>query len=183
MAVGWWLNLAQLGRPIAGGNSNVGYSDAMAWFLTFSTYGTHLPGDERGSTNRQLGRVQPQSAFRAFAAGQMTETSFCLVDAADRQAVLNTIIELCERREWRLIALHIRPTHVHGLVQAERVSPSRVMGDWKANASQTLRRRWPARQHFWTRGGNIRSVKNSIDVVRTYILEGQGAPMETYSQP
>ena len=30
------------------------YLGAVAYFLTFSTYGVHLPGDERGSTDRIL---------------------------------------------------------------------------------------------------------------------------------
>ena len=35
----------------------------MAYFATFSTYGTHLPGDARGSTDRNAGRIQGQSAL------------------------------------------------------------------------------------------------------------------------
>ncbi len=155
----------------------------MAHFLTFSTYGTHLPGDERGSTDRHQGRLRAgYPAFEEFAARVMPEPAFRLEDAADRQSVVAAILEVCRHREWRLLALHVRVTHVHGLVQAELVSPARVMGDWKAYSSRQLKARWPDRRHFWTRGGDTRSVRNEVDGVRMYILSSQGEPMEIYDE-
>jgi REP element-mobilizing transposase RayT len=110
----------------------------------------------------------------------MAEPEFRLEDLADRQMVREAIVALCRRRAWRLLALHVRTTHVHGLVQAEGVPPNRVMGDWKANVSHALKSRWPDRQRFWTRGGDVRSVRSSVDEVLRYILDGQGEPMEIY---
>lgn len=154
----------------------------MAYFLMFLTYGTHLPGDERGTLDRHLGPLTaPEPVLEKFAARLMTEPAFRLEDSEDRRTVLETIIALCRRREWRLIALHVRPTHVHGLVQAERISPGRIVGDWKANTSQVLKRHWPDRQRFWARGAYTRSVKDSLHDVMAYILDGQGEPMEIYT--
>ena len=110
----------------------------------------------------------------------MTETAFRLDDAGDRLAVRLAVVEVCRERGWRLLALHVRLEHVHGLVQAESATPGRVMGDWKAYASRALKLRRPGRQKFWTRGGAASSVRGSVDEVMRYILEGQGEPMETY---
>ena len=153
----------------------------MAYFLTFSTYGVHLPGDERGSTDRHLGRLPAGvPALEDFATGIMNESPFHLAEPGDREAVLETIAALCVRREWRLMALHVRTTHLHGLVQAEAELPARVMGDWKANSSRVLKTRCPERQRFWARGGDYRTVRESLDAVIEYILYGQGEPMATY---
>ena len=153
----------------------------MAYFLTFSTYGVHLPGDERGSTDRHLGRLPAGvPALEDFATGIMNESPFHLAEPGDREAVLETIVALCVRREWRLMALHVRTTHLHGLVQAEGELPARVMGDWKANSSRVLKTRCPERQRFWARGGDCRTVRDSLDAVIEYILRGQGEPMATY---
>lgn len=120
----------------------------MIYFLTFSTYGTHLPGDSRGSIHQQL-HQGPQRKL-------MTEPAYRLERAADRAAVLETIIEVCRHREWRLIAPHVRAEHVHGVVHVECVSPSRVPGDGKSYSSRALRKLSPGRKNFWTVGGDAR---------------------------
>ena len=103
----------------------------MAYFVTLSTYGTHLPGDARGSTDRNAGRIQGQSALETFANRLMPEVPFRLEHPADRSVVLHAIVEVCRQRQWRLMALHVRCEHVHGLVQAEGATAGKVMGDWK----------------------------------------------------
>jgi REP element-mobilizing transposase RayT len=110
----------------------------------------------------------------------MTEPAFCLEDPMDRRAVLDAIVEVCRFRQWRLMALHVRVTHLHGLVQAEGVTPQRVIADWKAYASRSLKQRWPERKHFWATGGNVRSIRESVEDALRYVIDGQGEPMDTY---
>ena len=95
--------------------------------------------------------------------------------------MLNAIVEVCRYREWRLIALHIREAHLHGVVQVENATPGRVMGEWKSYGSRSLKVRWPGRKQFWTRGGDCRSVDgDSLYRILRYVLEEQGEPMEIY---
>jgi len=153
----------------------------MSYFLTFSTYGTHLLGDPRGSTHRHEGRLVPRPAYETSSRNLMKESPFRLSRLEDRQAVFEAILEVCRYREWRLIALHVRTEHVHGLVQAEGVQPHRVMGDWKAYGSRALRKLWPDRTHFWTSGGDTRGISGSgVNAIARYILAEQGEPMETF---
>jgi len=97
----------------------------------------------------------------------MRELPFRLESVEDRKLVLAAIVEVCQFRGWRLIALHVRETHVHGVVQAENATPGRVMGDWKAYGSRRLK------DCRTFRGDNLASVLR-------YVLEEQGEPMETY---
>ena len=153
----------------------------MTYFLTFSTYGTHLPGDSRGSTNRHDGRLPPLPALQHHAASLMPELPFRLEGVEDRRLVLNAIIEVFRCRERRLIALHVREALLHGVVQVENATPGRVMRDWKSYGSRTLKVRWPGRKQFGTRGGDCRSVAgDGLNQVLRYVLEEQGEPMEMY---
>ena len=153
----------------------------MTYFLTFTTYGTHLPGDTRGSSDRRGAPLEVSSAMETFARNLMPEGPFRLEGAEDRRTVRDAIVEVCGYRRWHLLALHVRPEHVHGLVQAEGVGGGRVMGDWKRYSSRALRSRWPYRRQFWTGGGSTRSVNGSgLNRIVRYILDEQGEPLETY---
>ena len=156
----------------------------MAYFLMFTTYGTHLPGDSRGSLDRNAGRLEDRPALVTYSKNVMPETAFRLSGAEDRKIVLDAILAVCRYRQWRLIALHVRTEHVHGLVQAEGVTARRVMGDWKSYATRGLRQRWPERRQFWTRVGNCRRVNDrGFDDIVHYVLEEQGEPLATYLVP
>ena len=79
---------------------------------TFTTYGTHLPGDARGSLNRRGTLIEVSPALETFASNLMPEEPFRLKRAEDRRAVRAAIVEVCRHRGWHLIALHVRPEHV-----------------------------------------------------------------------
>ena len=98
-----------------------------------------------------------------------------------RQLVKEAIIEVCKYRGWKLVALHVRTTHVHAIVNAE-ATPWRVMIDWKAYATRRLRMSDPTRVVYWAQGGSARSLKTERDVRRAmaYVLEEQGEPLETF---
>ena len=167
-------------RTLAGAISFREYNQSMAYFVTFTTYGTHLPGDSRGSWDRHVGRLLTQSALETSAKQLMPQSPFRLEHVEDRLMVRDAIVQVCRHREWRLIALHVRFEHIHGLVQAEGATPEKVIGAWKAYASRALKVRWPNRQHFWARGGDTRTVQGPVDRVIAYVLDHQGDQMETY---
>ena len=153
----------------------------MIYFLTFTTYGTHLPGDARGSIDRHEGKLSSRPALATFASKIMPEPPFQLDHLRDREAVRDEIVRTCEHRQWRLIALQVRTEHVHAVVQAEGVPASRVIGEWKAYSTRALKQRWTTRQHFWTTGGDSRTVPGAgLTQIIRYVLEEQGEPMTTY---
>jgi REP element-mobilizing transposase RayT len=96
----------------------------------------------------------------AQAEGQMYEPPY-LLDAARRRVVLGQIKETCERRNWALIAAHVRANHVHVIVQSD-VTADDTMDALKAYASRALNRSGldGARRKRWTRHGSTAFVES-----------------------
>jgi hypothetical protein len=120
-------------------------SGPLAYFLTWHTYGTWLPGQADGSVDdahHEYGTAfappDPERAVRC--AAQLVHAPLTL-DAPRRAAVQAAVVEVCAYRGWALLALHVRTTHVHAVVTAP-VAPEKVLNDFKAYA---MRRRGPAR--------------------------------------
>src|SRR5687767_3160994 len=108
---------------------------AVAYFITFTTYGTWLHGRESGSVDRQHhtfgtpvlpGDPQREQACR----DRMAEEPY-LLDDGRRATVLETIRDVALHRGWRLWAVHVRTNHVHLVITAE-AAPEKVMADMKA---------------------------------------------------
>jgi REP element-mobilizing transposase RayT len=159
----------------------------MLYLLTFTCYGSHLPGDARGSFDHlRRGERRPIDAnpgLEAYRRRSTRQAPYVLESAQARSVVRSAIVEVCAHRCWFLHALHVRTNHVHGIVDAE-VPFSRVFGDWKAYASRALRAagQSPSDRLFWTHGGSARRILSPQDLDRAlrYVLLGQGRLMETY---
>lgn len=93
--------------------------DPIAFFLTWTTYGTWLPGDERGWVLRGRGFQIPDPIRRQRAAARMTESA-CVLDQDQRAIVEQTIANHCTIRNWQLHAVNCRTNHVHVVVSANR---------------------------------------------------------------
>jgi len=109
----------------------------------------------------------------------MTHPAYVL-DKPRREATLAGIREGCERRNWGLIAVHVRTNHVHVVVMADR-SADPVMIALKAYASRHLNRIEPDCRR-WTKHGSTHILWNP-DAMRCavqYVVAGQGDPMEVY---
>lgn len=173
----------------------------LAYFITFTTYGTQLHGAGKGSgsVDRQHNEfgapfVPPDDDREARAADCMTGPPYVMSEEA-RRVVRNAILGLCEEKGWRLLALHVRTSHVHVVVFAER-APGRLMSDLKARASRDLNRAEGAAHGAahtkgetaaatfkrWTRHGSTRYLfdEHSVAAAVAYTLDGQGAPMAVY---
>src|ERR1041385_9131130 len=88
--------------------------------------------------------------------------------------------EACSRRGWTLLAAHVRPSHVHVVVEADR-NPEIVMSALKAYVSRSLNESeyHPRR---WARHGSTR-YRRSIAEIRAavhYVISKQGDAMETF---
>ncbi len=162
---------------------------ALAYLLTFSSYGTHLPGSEKGwvSVQRQIhgSPLLPSNPGRkAYWQAHLKEIPWVL-DVEARRITLNTLLSVCRYREWIAHALHIRTTHVHAVVSGE-VAPERMLSDFKAYATRALRRGLPAprRCRYWTHHGSTRYLWNtaSLNAAVEYVLNGQGAKMACYPE-
>src|SRR5256885_16629826 len=92
--------------------------EPLAYFLTWATYGTWLPGDERGWVEYRHGWRLPDPVRKLEAAAKMTEDA-CLLDPEQRAVVERQIAETCRVRGWVLHAVNCRSNHAHVVVTAD----------------------------------------------------------------
>jgi hypothetical protein len=126
-------------------------ADAIAFFLTWTAYGSWLPGDDRGWVDG-TGQVRLAEPLRKAVALRRMAEGIVLLDVDQRVAVEDAIVAHARLRGWHLHGVACRRQHVHVVVSA--VS------------------RW------WTEGGSRRRVfcDGDLAAVVAYVLECQGVP-------
>ena len=118
--------------------------DPLAFFLTWPTYGTWLPGDERGWVQHGKGFQLPDPIRKLEAEARMTEDA-CILDEEQRRLVEKTIVDHCRIRGWELHAVNCRPNHLHVVVTANQ-DPDEVRGQFKAWCTRKLKELEQARR-------------------------------------
>src|SRR5437899_1237064 len=138
------------------------------WLLTWTTYGSWLPGDRRGFVSEvrdesggKLLHNTPGTpcdvdlpSLQAYAASIMTEEAV-LLEMAHAEAVAEQLRETAAHRGWRLLALAVMANHIHVVVGAPGdPDPEKLLGDFKAWATRRLNTGWDRREHWWTQSGS-----------------------------
>jgi REP element-mobilizing transposase RayT len=152
----------------------------LAYFLTWSCYGTRLHGDERGTVDDDHNEfdsppLPTNSARRAYEEELLRTTPVILTDDM-RIAVSSVIRRHCEIRGWVIHALNVRTTHVHVVLGAEE-DPHKIEGQLKAWATRRLRKSGLAGADtpIWTRRGSTRYLWDQTSLVNTvdYVMNEQ----------
>jgi REP element-mobilizing transposase RayT len=159
------------------------YSDPLAYLITWTCYGTWLPGDARGWTKWHHSEKQPQPLLAEWSRTQMGEPAVVL-DKTHREVVETTVAKHCELRQWQLHAVSCRTNHCHVVVTATMYDAEAVRDQFKSWSTRRLneleRSRGEAgmvRDHWWTRKGSVRLLFNdqSLRTAVQYTLEAQDA--------
>ena len=149
--------------------------DVITLFITWTTYGSWLPGDSRGWRKWKKGQQQPQPRLEDWCRDRMTEETVRL-NITQRETVEEAIRAHAKIRGWKLHAVSARSNHVHIAVTATG-PPKRVRDQFKANGTTALRKLPNAitNKKVWTKGGDIEFIDNDEDLghVVLYIVEGQ----------
>src|SRR5262245_52527240 len=162
-------------------------STPLAYFITFTTYGTWLHGRSPGSVDRahnQVGTpVLPPDEKGEQAEHERLRERPYLLDGPRRAVVLQTILEVARHRRWTVWAAHVRTNHVHVIVTAQ-VKPEKVMSDFKAYASRRLREKLteaPDRTR-WTQHGSTLYLwtEEAVAAKIEYVINRQGEPLAVY---
>jgi REP element-mobilizing transposase RayT len=151
------------------------HGDPIAYFLTWATYGTWLPGDSRGWVEYRRGWQLPDPIRELEAKARMTEGA-CLLTPEQRRAVEAQIAETCVHRGWTLHAVNCRSNHVHTVVTAVGMHPKRIRSDLKAWATRMLKASFDAsRENWWAERGSTRYLNRDEDLEAAvlYVREGQ----------
>ncbi|MEZ6130046.1 MAG: transposase [Planctomycetaceae bacterium] len=148
--------------------------DPIAFFLTWVTYGTWLPGDARGWVEYMHGWKLPSPTLEADCASRMREDAVRL-NLEQRRTVEKQVRETCRHRGWHLHAVNCRSNHIHTVVTAVNTVPKKVRVDMKAYATRCLKSTDPSRENWWAERGSIRWIcdEESLQAAITYVLEGQ----------
>ena len=149
--------------------------EPLAYFLTWTTYGTWLPGDERGWNRKGDSEpLSPSPLFKEMARSEMKEAAFVMSETS-RLVVERTIQRHCVVRDWGLHALNVRTNHVHVVVSAGGNSPETVREQFKAWCTRGLKEVEAGRSRFWTEGGSCRwiNLEAELEAVVLYVVEAQ----------
>ncbi|MFH5804123.1 transposase [Alienimonas sp. DA493] len=177
------------------------FESDRVWLLTWTLYGSRLPGDDRGfvGTVRER-RVGDSGGSRVRHNGVRTEVDRAMpglarasrelmkappatltLGQADRLA--SQFAETAAFRGWRLLAGAIMRLHVHLLVGVKGdPDPHDLLRDFKAYGSRALnhagKRRW------WTEGGSVRKKADpkAVRVAAEYVRD-QEAPLRMWLDP
>jgi REP element-mobilizing transposase RayT len=149
----------------------------MVLLVTFSCYGSHLPGDDRGSFDHlrrgERRFMVPNAAFEDDCRRRMRQPPYVLATSAARATVRDAIASVCRHRAGFLYALHVGANHVHGVVESD--SPRRVWNDCKAYATRCLRKAGlaGADQAVGTHGGSTPMIASAegLRLAMRYVLE------------
>ncbi|TWU00586.1 hypothetical protein Pla108_15380 [Botrimarina colliarenosi] len=152
------------------------HDEPIAFFITWSVYGTFLQGDSRWWRQRTLGDRPPQPRLENWHRDRLRH-DVVLLNSAQRETVEIAIARHADHRGWRLWAANARSNHVHVVVTAPGFNGKRVRDQLKANCTRELRQRFDAfvDRPVWTVGGDWQCVNDEDDLhqVVTYAGESQ----------
>ena len=152
--------------------------EPLAYFLTWTTYGSWLPGDERGWVAKPGEFLPPDAHLEQASRSLMTEPPLIL-DSTQRELVENTIADHCRHRGWHLHAVACRTNHVHVVVTAPGRAPEDVMDQFKAWCTRRLKEPLESseprtvRANWWTQRGSKRWLNDheSLAIAMEYVLD------------
>jgi REP element-mobilizing transposase RayT len=153
----------------------------LAYLITFRTYGTWLHGDPRGSVDRKTNiygtpLLHPDHERKRNEEVQLKSLPIILT-STQRKIVERAARNVCYHRGYALLAINVRPNHVHAVISAA-CKPERVLEALKAYATRELRQTGSISADLkpWVRHGSTRYLwkEQQLEKAMTYVLYGQG---------
>ena len=157
----------------------------FALFITWTTYGTWLPGDPRGYVSNTItadGRFGPkrnalhtpfsQSDPATLAAARRQQKYDTVrLDAAQALIAAEALIEAAAHRQWQLIGAAIMDNHIHTLTTHCPDDGPAALRIFKGVAAARLSRAAGRPMRWWTQRGSTRYLhdQSAIDAVARYI--------------
>ncbi len=143
--------------------------EPLGYFLTWTTYGTWLPGDERGWVDGRAHEMHFAPSFEREEAARkaMTESAVVLT-RQQRELVEETIKDHCRIRHWELHTVNVRTAHAHVVVSLPD-GPDKALREFKAWATRRLKNGDPEKLHWWTEGGSKRWLWTEVDLEQAVI--------------
>ena len=153
----------------------------LAYFITWTVYGSFLQGDGRWWSKVHLGNQSPQPRLEDWRRTRLNHEIILLSDK-HREVVINEIRHHCEIRKWRLWIANPRTNHIHVVVSAQSHTCENVRDQLKANCTRGLRRldRRFSDRPVWTRGGNWRCIYSEEELEKAIQYAGEAQDRMEY---
>jgi REP element-mobilizing transposase RayT len=135
------------------------FNQAPAGFLlTWRTYGTWLPGDQRGWTSHGRGAQSENPSIEKYAR-QHSRSDPVKLDRVQRHCVIEEIQSYCKFRGWMCYAVTCQSNHVHVVLQT-RQDPLRVMAKLKTRCTRGLHKQYLRFKgiQIWAARGSVTSL-------------------------
>jgi REP element-mobilizing transposase RayT len=163
------------------------------WLLTWTTYGTWRPGDERGfvSDIRQPDGTtvianRPGEDYTMGMRGlerfskEAMSSDTVFLNSAQANCLLDQFLQTATYREWMLWAAAIMRNHVHLVVGVMGdPEPEAMLKDFKSYGSRVLNNRLKASENgrWWTASGSRRKLPDEPAIIAAirYVESQQGA--------
>ena len=166
------------------------------WLITWTTYGTWLPGDKRGfvgpviddpETRTKKIENRPQTeylsvmpALRRYAASELKGAPIYLT-AEQSEQLAEQLIETATYRKWNLCSFAIMSNHVHLVVGVNGdPEPDTLLRDFKSYGSRKLNGIWgkPENGTWWTESGSTRKLPDEAALIAANrYVENQENPL------
>jgi REP element-mobilizing transposase RayT len=139
----------------------------LAYFITWTVYGTFLQGDVRGWWKKQSGHQLHQPLLYRWHSERLTHPVLLLNDA-ERSIVETAIEDHCLHRGWKKWSSSARTNHVHAVITANEYDGNKVRDQLKANATRKLRQYFPrwVNRPAWTTKGWIEFIDDEFSLDR-----------------
>ena len=147
--------------------------EPLAYFITWTVYGTWLQGDDRGWRRYRGGYEVPQPQLAKWRRDRLLHP-VVLLTTEQRHKVAEEIEAHCLHRGWHIWKANPRTNHVHAVVTARGVNGSKVRDQLKANCTRGLREmdeRFVDRP-VWSRGGDWKCVNTDEDLDSVILYAG-----------
>ena len=159
----------------------------LAYFITFTCYGTWLHGDRLMSVDRACNAFgtpfRDHDPIRARRERNLMSEVPYILDDVRRRIALAAIQEVCVFRKWSLLAAHVRSNHVHIVLHA-LINPEPIMNTFKSYLSRRLNMSGldAHRINRWTRHGSTKYIWTIEEVEATirYVVYEQGEAMAVF---
>jgi len=140
-------------------------SEPLAFFITWTIYGTHLQGDEQGWRKWGKGHQVPRPELVEWRQERLKHPIIVL-NREQRDVVEQESRRLCEYRGWRIWAFNARSTHCHIVVTARKRSGKIARDQIKANCTRMLREQWSIfhDRPVWTVAGDWQKITDEVDL-------------------
>ncbi len=147
--------------------------EPLAYFITFTVYGTFLQGDSRWWRSRGKGLQPPQPLLEQWHRNRLNH-EVVLLDEDQRAATKAEIERLSGYQGWKLWKANPRSNHVHVVVTAIGYNGAKVRDQIKANCTRVIRESWPmfVNRPVWTVGGDWQCVNTEEELERVILYAG-----------